>query len=199
MDKKHIFPIHDKLVQRSERASFLNQKAGIFWLTGLSGSGKSTIASFVERQLFSEGFFIQVLDGDNVRNGLCQDLSFSLEDRKENIRRIAELSKLYVESGVICINAFVSPTTESRMLAKSIIGEQDFHEVWISTSLEACEKRDTKGLYKKARAGEISGFTGIDSPYEQPTKPALKIDTENQSLEVSASILLNYMKTQVSL
>lgn len=197
MNSNHIFPIHDTLVQRAERSSFLNQKSGVFWLTGLSGSGKSTIAAYVERQLFSAGYLVQVLDGDNVRNGLCQDLGFTLEDRKENIRRIAELSKLYVQSGIICLNAFVSPTIESRSIAKSIIGAHDFHEIWINTPLEACENRDVKGLYKKARSGEIPNFTGIDSPYENPTNATLSINTENQSIEQSADQLLNYMKLKI--
>lgn len=199
MNNKYIFPIEELLVQRHERASLLNQKSGVFWLTGLSGSGKSTIAAAVERQLFAHGYFVQVLDGDNVRNGLCQDLGFSMADRRENIRRIAELSKLYVQSGIICINAFVSPTIESRSLARSIIGAEDFHEIWISTSLKECESRDVKGLYRKARAGEISGFTGIDSPYENPQNPSLSIDTENQTQEESIARLLDYMHTQIQL
>ena len=195
----NIYPIFDQLVSQDEREQFLNQKAAVFWLTGLSGSGKSTIAKKVERILFSKGYFVQVLDGDNVRSGLCNNLGFSLEDRMENIRRISELSSLYIQSGIICINSFVSPTENIRNLAKSIIGDKYFHEIYINTSLEECEKRDVKGLYKKARRGEIKGFTGIDSVFEEPKNPALNIMTENASIQESADLLIDYMQKFISL
>lgn len=187
----NVFPIYDDIVSREERELFFNQKAGVFWLTGLSGSGKSTIAKQVERLLFNKGYFVQLLDGDNVRTGLCNNLGFSIEDRTENIRRIAELSALYVRSGIICINSFVSPTREIRSVAKQIIGEDDFFEVYIDASLETCEKRDVKGLYKKARAGEIKGFTGIDSPYEAPKTVSLHIDTNTLSIQESTQHLVH--------
>lgn len=186
---ENIHPIFDRIVSRSEKEQFLNQKAKVFWLTGLSGSGKSTIAEKVERMLFEEGFMVQIIDGDNMRSGVCNNLGFSLEDREENIRRIAEVSKLIVNCGVICINSFVSPTKEIRRKAKEIIGVDDFFEVFISTSIEECESRDVKGLYAKARAGEIKNFTGIDSPFETPENPALLINTGEQSVGQSSKLL----------
>lgn len=195
----NIYPIYDQLVSRSEREKFLNQKASVFWLTGLSGSGKSTVGKQVERILFSKGYFIQLLDGDNVRSGLCNNLGFSLDDRKENIRRIAELSALYVRSGIICLNSFVSPTIEIRNMAREIIGKEDFHEVFINASLETCEDRDVKGLYKKARKGEIKGFTGIDSPYEAPENPAIEIRTDKLSIQDSASLLIEFIENQIKI
>jgi len=168
---ENIHPIFDQLVGRDERERFLNQKAGVFWLTGLSGSGKSTIAKGVERQLFNQGYFPQVIDGDNIRTGVCNNLGFTIEDRQENIRRIAEVAKLYHNSGVIALCSFISPTIAIRTMAKDIIGEDHFHEIHVDTSLDVCENRDVKGLYVKARAGEIKGFTGIDSPYEAPISP----------------------------
>jgi len=163
-------------------------------LTGLSGSGKSTIAQGVERQLFDQGYFVQVIDGDNVRSGLCNNLTFSLEDRAENIRRVAELTKLYLQSGIIVLCSFISPTREIRAQASSIIGEEDYHEIYVDTSLAICEERDVKGLYKKAREGIIKGFTGIDSPYEQPLQPALIIKTEDQAINDSVNQLSEFIK-----
>lgn len=182
---ENIHPIFDKILGRSEKESFLNQKAKVLWFTGLSGSGKSTVAQHLEKRLFNEGFFIQLLDGDNIRTGINNNLGFTLEDRNENIRRISEVSKLFLNAGVICLNSFVSPTIEIRNAAKQIIGAEDFIEVFVNTPIEICEQRDVKGLYKKARAGEIKGFTGIDSPYEAPTSPDVEIKTENQSIEES--------------
>ena len=195
---ENIHPIFDRLVSREEREQFFNQKAKVFWLTGLSGSGKSTIGQLAERKLFNEGLFVQLIDGDNIRSGINNNLGFSMEDRKENIRRISEITKLYLNSGIICINTFVSPTIKIREYAKSIIGGGDFEEVFINTPLEICESRDVKGLYKKARAGEIKGFTGIDSPYEAPISPQLEIKTENLTIEDSTNILLRFIKTEVS-
>ena len=182
---ENIHPIFDKILSRNDKELFLNQNAKVLWFTGLSGSGKSTIAQHLEKRLFSEGFFIQLLDGDNIRSGINNNLGFTLEDRTENIRRIAEVSKLFLNAGIICLNSFVSPTIEIRNSAKQIIGEKDFLEVFINTPLEICEARDVKGLYKKARAGEIKGFTGIDSPYEAPINPDIEVKTENQTIEES--------------
>jgi len=194
---ENIHPIFDQLVGRDERERFLNQKAGVFWLTGLSGSGKSTIAKGVERQLFNQGYFPQVIDGDNIRTGVCNNLGFTIEDRQENIRRIAEVAKLYHNSGVIALCSFISPTIAIRTMAKDIIGEDHFHEIHVDTSLDVCENRDVKGLYVKARAGEIKGFTGIDSPYEAPISPQLAIKTDTQTVEESVAEVTNYIISQV--
>lgn len=190
---ENIHSIFDQLVQRSERERFISQKSGVFWLTGLSGSGKSTIAKGVERKLFNAGFFVQVLDGDNIRTGISNNLTFSVEDRQENIRRIAEVAKLYVESGIVTLCSFISPTIEIRSRAKEIIGQKDFTEVYVETSLELCEERDVKGLYKKARKGLIKGFTGIDSPYEPPVDADMVIPTASQSVEESVDTLCHYI------
>jgi len=183
MATEHIHPIFERLVDRAERESRLRQRAKVFWLTGLSGSGKSTIAQGVERRLFEMGYFPQVLDGDNIRTGINQNLGFSLEDRQENIRRIAEVAKLYVNSGVVVLSSFISPTRAIRQQAEAIIGADDFLEIFVDTPLEVCEARDVKGLYAKARKGEIKGFTGIDSPYEAPENPYLSIPTADMSVE----------------
>ncbi|MDF1694586.1 MAG: adenylyl-sulfate kinase [Saprospiraceae bacterium] len=177
MSEHNIHPIFDRLVSRDEQQRLLNQKSKVFWFTGLSGSGKSTIAEAFERALYNQGYFVKVLDGDNIRSGLNNNLGFSIEDRTENIRRIAEVAKLFLDSGVIVLCSFVSPTQQIRELAQSIIGEKDFIEVFVDTPLEVCEKRDVKGLYKKARAGQIKGFTGIDSPFEAPIYPTLTLST----------------------
>ncbi|MEM6966512.1 MAG: adenylyl-sulfate kinase [Bacteroidota bacterium] len=190
---ENIHPIFDRLLQRNDREKRLNQRSKVLWLTGLSGSGKSTIAQALERKLHNEGYFAQVLDGDNIRSGINNNLGFSLEDRQENIRRIAEVAKLYLHSGIITINSFVSPTIAIRSHAKNIIGADDFVEIFINTPLEICEARDVKGLYKKARKGEIKGFTGIDSPYEAPPHPDLDVPTENLSIEASASMIYEYI------
>lgn len=195
---EHIHPIFDQLLQRSEREERLQQRSKVLWLTGLSGSGKSTVAKYLERLLFVEGFFPQVLDGDNIRFGINNNLSFSAEDRLENIRRIAEISKLYLHSGIICINSFISPSREMRDLARNIVGEEDFIEIYINAPLEVCEARDVKGLYQKARAGLIKGFTGIDDPYEAPENPALEIRTDQMSVEDSARQIMAYLQPLVN-
>lgn len=194
---ENIHPIFDKILSRNEKEAFLNQSAKVLWFTGLSGSGKSTIAQHLEKKLFSEGFFIQLLDGDNIRTGINNNLGFSLEDRNENIRRISEVSKLFLNAGIICLNSFVSPTIEIRKAAQEIIGEKDFIEIFVNTPLEICEQRDVKGLYKKARSGEIKGFTGIDSPYEAPVNPNIEIKTENQSIEESVDQIYNEIIDQI--
>lgn len=182
---ENIHPIFNNILDRNEREKFLKQKSLVIWMTGLSGSGKSTIAQHLEKKLFENRFFAQVLDGDNIRTGISGNLSFSELDRKENIRRIAEVSKLYINSGIICINSFISPTRATRKMAQEIIGQDNYFEVFINTSLETCEKRDVKGLYKKARKGEIKNFTGLDAPYEAPENPNLEIRTEDHSIEQS--------------
>mgnify|MGYP000689963934 CR=1 FL=1 len=189
----NIHPIFDTLLQRQDREKRLGQRSKVLWLTGLSGSGKSTIAEALEKKLFEAGYFPQVLDGDNIRSGINSNLGFSVEDRQENIRRIAEIAKLYLHSGVVTINSFISPTRAIRQLAKDTIGAADFVEIYINTPLEICESRDVKGLYKKARKGEIKGFTGIDSPYEAPLQPDLEIQTENQTIEQSVQQLFEFL------
>lgn len=179
----HIHPIFDRLLRREDREKRLGQRGKVLWFTGLSGSGKSTIAEHLERKLYNEGFFPQVLDGDNIRSGINNNLGFSLEDRNENIRRIAEIAKLYLHSGIITLNSFISPTKEIRSFVQSIVGADDFIEIYVNAPLEVCEQRDVKGLYQKARQGEIKGFTGIDSPYEAPENPALEIRTHETSIE----------------
>jgi len=191
--ESNIHPIFEQLISRSERELFLNQKACVFWFTGLSGSGKSTIAKGVERKLFEKGIFAQVIDGDNVRTGLCSNLNFSLEDRQENIRRVSELAKLYVNSGIVVLCSFISPTIQIREMAAEIIGEEDFKEIFINTPIEVCEARDVKGLYKKARSGEIKGFTGIDSPYETPESPHFSIETAKQSVTESINDVYHFV------
>ncbi len=191
---KHIFPLWDQMVTRQERQKFLHQRAAVFWITGLSGAGKTTLAKYVERQMFNEGYFCQLLDGDNIRAGINNNLSFSQQDRTENIRRLAEIAKLYLESGIITFCSFISPTNSSRNMAKEIIGDKDFYEVYIKASVEECEKRDVKGLYNKARAGEIKDFTGISSPYEPPQDPAITIDTDQQSIEQSSLQLYTFVR-----
>jgi len=186
---KNIHPIFDRLLQRADREQRLGQKAKVLWLTGLSGSGKSTIAQALERKFYNEGFFAQVLDGDNIRSGINSNLGFTVEDRKENIRRIAEIAKLYLDSGIITINSFISPTIEIRDYAKSIIGAEDFIEIYINAPLEVCERRDVKGLYEKARSGEIKNFTGIDSPYEAPVNPTIEIRTDELDVEEAVELI----------
>ncbi|MBB4079270.1 adenylylsulfate kinase [Lewinella aquimaris] len=187
---ENIHPIHDRLVQRNEREAANGHRGGVVWMTGLSGSGKSTIAAAAERKLFERGIFAQVLDGDNVRHGLNANLGFSLEDRVENTRRVAEVAKLFVQTGCLVICSFVSPTRELRAAVQAIIGAEDFFEVYVNTPLEICERRDVKGLYAKARAGELKNFTGIDSPYEAPEHPFLDLKTAELTIDQAADILI---------
>lgn len=187
----NIHPIFDSILDRKEKEELLNQKAVVLWLTGLSGSGKSTIARGVEQLLHQKGIFTKLLDGDNLRTGLNANLGFSDQDREENIRRVAETAKLFVEAGVVTICSFVSPTIKIRNSAKRIIGDVDFLEIYINASFEECAKRDVKGLYKKALAGEIKNFTGLDAPFESPGNPFIILDTENQSIEDSIEELFN--------
>lgn len=189
-NQENIFPIFDQIVGRKEKEQLLNQTAKVIWMTGLSGSGKSTIAIALEKELVQKGFLTQVLDGDNIRTGINNNLGFSDADRTENIRRIAEVSKLFVNCGVITINCFVSPTNAIRNAAKEIIGKEDFVEVFIDTPLEICEQRDVKGLYKKARAGEIKDFTGINAPFEAPENTAIVVKTAHKTVEESVNTIL---------
>jgi len=186
----NIHPTFDRILQRGDKETMLKQRGLVVWMTGLSGSGKTTIAAAVERKLADKGILTQVLDGDNVRTGICNNLGFSEEDRIENIRRIAEVSKLFVNCGIVTINCFVSPTRDIRTMAKAIIGADDFVEVYVNTSFEECEKRDVKGLYKKARAGEIKNFTGLDAPFEAPEMPDVDVPTAGRSVEECADQVL---------
>ncbi|MCL4139756.1 UNVERIFIED_CONTAM: hypothetical protein GTU68_028409 [Idotea baltica] len=175
----------------------LKQKSICVWMTGLSGSGKSTIAQAVEKKLHADGFLTQVLDGDNIRSGINNNLTFSPEDRIENIRRIAEVTKLYLNTGIVTLNSFISPTYAIREMAQSIIGRDDFYEIYIDADLATCEKRDVKGLYKKARAGEIKQFTGIDAPFEAPQHPAVRLNTAEMSVDESAEVLYQFMLKKI--
>ncbi len=176
---------HHATVTRARRESMNGHKSAVLWFTGLSGAGKSTLAHAVEERLHYSGCRTFVFDGDNVRHGLCQDLGFSMEDRHENIRRIGEMSKLFIEAGVIALTAFISPFRSDRQRVRDIVGDSDFLEIYCRCSLEECERRDVKGLYGKARAGLIKEFTGISSPYEEPLAADLVIDTENEGLDKS--------------
>lgn len=187
---ENIHPVFDRMVSHAEREEKYGQKSMAFWFTGLSGSGKSTIAIALERRLFDLGYSVQLLDGDNIRSGINANLGFSEEDRSENIRRISEVSRLFVQAGMISINCFISPTIEMRDMARRIIGEEDFKEVYINTPLSVCESRDVKGLYAKARKGEIKNFTGIDAPYEEPVNPNFEIKTENKTVNECVDALM---------
>ncbi len=188
-----------KPVGRSYKEQRLKQNAKVLWMTGLSGSGKTTIGLALEKELFKRGFLVMLLDGDLVRTGINNNLKFSVEDRKENIRRIAEVSKLFVNCGVVTINCFISPTNEIRTMAKNIIGKDDFLEVFISAPLEICETRDVKGLYAKARKGEIPEFTGISSPFDIPPDPDLVLKTDQLSVEESVQSALEFILPKITL
>ena len=189
-EKKNIFTFFDEILHRREKENLLNQKSVVIWMSGLSGSGKTTIAKEVERSLHEKGFLTQLLDGDNIRVGLSNNLTFSSDDRLENIRRIAEVSKLFLNCGIITLNCFISPTIKMRNIAKKIIGKENFIEIYINATLETCEERDVKGLYKKARKGEIKDFTGISAPFEAPTSPAIEINTSKLSIDESVQKVL---------
>jgi adenylylsulfate kinase len=193
----NIHPTFDRILKREDKEKLLNQRSIVIWITGLSGSGKTTIAQVLEMELHNRGYLTKLLDGDNVRSGINNNLSFSEVDRKENIRRIAEVSKLFMMGGVILINCFISPTKEIRDQARDIVGEKDFFEIYVNTPLEVCEKRDIKGLYAKARAGLIKNFTGIDSPYEEPENPSVEIKTTECSIEESVQIILDKLLLRI--
>jgi len=190
MKRDHIYPEFEKIKDRKSKEIYLKQRAKVIWFTGLSGSGKTTLASLLEKRLFELNYFCQILDGDNVRSGINKNLKFTEEDRLENIRRIAEVSKLFMNCGIILICAFISPSNEIRRMAREIIGENDYLEIFVNTPLEICENRDPKGLYKKARNGEIKHFTGISAPFEIPENPFIEIDNSGTNLEKSVTYLL---------
>lgn len=186
-------------VSRSDKEKRLNQKARAIWMTGLSGSGKSTLGLGLEKELSRHGFLVQLLDGDLVRTGINSNLSFSVQDRLENIRRIAEVSKLFIYCGIITIDCFISPTNEIRAMARDIIGKDDFIEVYLNAPIETCELRDTKGLYAKARRGEIRDFTGIDSPFEPPEHPDLELNSSQLTVETTIGEALHFILPKIQL
>lgn len=189
--ENNIYPIYDKMMTRADKEALLGQKGMMIWFTGLSGSGKSTIALSLERELDKRGILCRILDGDNIRSGINRNLGFSEEDRVENIRRIAEVGKLFVDTGIVTIAAFISPTNQLREMAAGIIGKDDFREVYVSTPLSVCEQRDVKGLYARARRGEIKDFTGVSAPFEAPEHPDLELDTSVLSLEEAVDRVLH--------
>ncbi len=197
-EENHIYPIFDRMLGRKDKEDLLHQHSVMIWFTGLSGSGKSTLAIALERELQNRGLLCRILDGDNIRSGINNNLGFTAEDRVENIRRIAEIGKLFVDTGVITIAAFISPNNELREMASNIIGKENFVEVYISTPIEECEKRDVKGLYAKARRGEIKNFTGISAPFEAPQDAALSIDTSKHSVKESVDMLLDLILPKVT-
>ncbi|MDT0556635.1 adenylyl-sulfate kinase [Patiriisocius hiemis] len=196
--EENIVP-HSFLITKKQRNKLKNHNAFLLWFTGLSGSGKSTIANAVEVALFKQGIHTYTLDGDNVRKGLNSNLSFSPEDRTENIRRIAEVANLMVDAGIVILAAFVSPYEKDRNDIKNIVGEDNYIEIFVNTSVEECERRDVKGLYAKARAGEIKNFTGISAPYEAPQNPAIEIDTTKTSVTEAVSVILNHIENSLKL
>jgi adenylylsulfate kinase len=196
MSKQHNIVWHDSSITKEDRRKQNNHSSFVLWFTGLSGSGKSTIANALAKELYERNIRIYVLDGDNIRNGLNRDLSFSDEDRTENIRRISEVSKLFVDNGTVVLTAFISPFLQDREKAKEIVSEEEFIEIFVSCPIEECEKRDPKGLYSKARKGEIPDFTGIDSPYEEPVSPALTIHTNDQSISECVDVILTYLQSR---
>lgn len=193
----NIYPIFDRMMTRADKENLLGQHSVMIWFTGLSGSGKSTIAIALERELHSRGIMCRILDGDNIRSGINNNLGFTAEDRMENIRRIAEISKLFVDTGIVTIAAFISPDEAMRKLACDIIGREDFIEVYVNTPLEVCEERDVKGLYAKARKGDIKNFTGISAPFEAPAHPDLCLDTSVLSLKECVDRLLDLILKRI--
>lgn len=194
---ENIYPIYDRMMTRQDKESLLGQRGIMIWFTGLSGSGKSTVAMGVERELHAQGILCRILDGDNVRAGINNNLGFSAEDRIENIRRIAEIGKLFVQTGVVTLACFVSPTNDIRQMAREIVGKEDFLEVYISTPIEECERRDVKGLYARARKGEVKNFTGISAPFEAPVSADIDIDTSKIPLEESVRTLIELIIKRV--
>ena len=193
----NIYPIEDKLLQKSAKEKLLNQKGMVIWLVGLSGSGKSTIAQHLESKLYETGFLTKVLDGDNIRSGLNKNLAFSNEDRTENIRRISEVAKLFMQCGVVTIASFISPTEKIRTLSKTIIGQENYIEIYVNTSLEECMKRDVKGLYAKASKGLIKNFTGISSVFETPKNANIVVETTTMTIEESVQYVYDAIINQI--
>ena len=194
----YIYPIKTK-VSAEARHRIMNQKPKLIWFTGLSGSGKSTLAVQLEAALHAKGYKTYLLDGDNIRSGLNKDLSFTDEARVENIRRISEVCKLFLDAGVVLLSAFISPFQADRDQVKSIVGDENYFEVFVDAPLEVCEQRDVKGLYKKARAGEVKNFTGISSPYEKPSKPDVVISTDKMSVEESLNVLMTAIEPKLAI
>ncbi len=194
---ENIYPIFDKMLSRADKEVLLGQRGLMVWFTGLSGSGKSTVAIALERELHARGILCRILDGDNVRSGINNNLGFSAEDRVENIRRIAEVARLFVDTGIVTIAAFISPSNALREMAAKIIGKDDFVEVYVDTPLSVCEERDVKGLYKKARTGEVKNFTGISAPFEAPEHPALRLDTSKLTIQQSVGKLLELIMPMI--
>lgn len=193
----NIYPIFDSMLSRRDKEELLGQHSVMVWFTGLSGSGKSTIAIALERELHKRGLLCRILDGDNIRSGINRNLGFSAEDRVENIRRIAEVSKLFIDTGIITIAAFISPGNDIRQMAADIIGRENFLEIYVSTPLEECERRDVKGLYARARRGEIKDFTGVSAPFDVPASPALTLDASVLTLEECVNRLLELVLPKI--
>lgn len=198
-EMNNIYPVFNKIQTREDKERFLSQRGLTIWFTGLSGSGKSTVASALEQKLAANGFLCKVLDGDNIRTGLNSNLGFSAEDRTENIRRISEVCKLFDDTGIITIASFVSPTEDLRKIARDIIGEKDFFEVYMSTPLEECERRDVKGLYARARKGEVKNFTGISAPFDVPQNADISIDTTGLTPDEGANRIFERIADRISL
>lgn len=196
-DGKNIFPVLNKKINRAEKEELLNQRAKVIWMTGLSGAGKTTLAKRLDEELYKRGYLSQILDGDNIRSGINNNLTFSEDDRHENIRRISEVSKLFLHCGIITINSFISPTEKIRNMAIDIIGKKNFIEVYVNAPIEVCEERDVKGLYKKARSGELKNFTGIDSPFETPEGIDVEVRTDILSVEESVNKILDFILPEI--
>ena len=196
-EQKHIYTTFDKMLPREAKEELLGQRGIVIWMYGLSGSGKSTLANLLERQFHDEGRLVKVLDGDNVRAGLNNNLGFSDEDRLENIRRVSEVAKLFADTGIITITSFITPMNDLRAMAREIVGEKDFFEVYVKASYDTCAERDPKGLYAKVKAGEVKNFTGKDSGFEEPDNADLIIDTEAQSEEESLQTLINAVREKL--
>lgn len=197
-NNNNIYPVFDKMLGRADKENLLGQHGLMVWFTGLSGSGKSTVAIALERELQRRGILCRLLDGDNIRTGINNNLGFSEEDRIENIRRIAEVSKLFVDTGIVTLAAFISPMRQMRQMAADIIGREDFMEIYVNTPVEECERRDVKGLYARARKGEIKDFTGVSAPFEAPENPALSIDTSRLSLQQSVEAVLQLILPKIN-
>lgn len=197
MSENNIFPVFERMLHRSHKEKLLRQNSKVLWVYGLSGSGKTTMSVALEKSLHDRGFLTQILDGDNVRSGINSNLSFTAEDRAENLRRIAEVNKLFYNCGLITINCFISPLKENRDTVREIIGADDFIEIFVDTPIEECERRDVKGLYKKARAGEIKNFTGVDAPFEEPENPDIRVETMGKSPEMLVSEILDVVLPKI--
>lgn len=194
MEKSPNVTWHESKITKADRQKLTNHKSVVLWFTGLSGSGKSTISIELEKKLYELGIHAYRLDGDNIRHGLNKNLGFSPEDRQENIRRVGEVSKLMVDAGLVTIAALISPYAKDRLLVRKMFPDDEFIEVYVKASIETCKARDPKGLYQKAQLGEIKGFTGIDSPYEEPKNPEILLDTDHLSVAESVQLILNYLK-----